>query len=331
MSAFAKGQVKADTVGMLQQNGGALSEQTWLTGTADGLRDRLGEFFLAQVRNGHTRRAYWQAVRQFGIWAGERGLKLGQLRALDVAAYMKDKEATLSLASQKLHLAALRVLFDWLVSGGKLEQNPARSVRTARSSAQRGKTMILSKEQVRALLEELRAEPGLAAKRDLALLSVMLYGFGRVSAVVGMKVGDVYQEQEQWWFRLHEKNGKRLEIPAHPEAMRTVSEWLRAGGLEGKRERALFPSLTPGGKQQQQAMGSNDALRMVKRRARMVGLDERICCHSFRATGITNYLAHGGSLEQAQQLAGHNSPMTTKLYDRNRVRFAIEALERMQF
>jgi integrase len=55
---------------------------------------------------------------------------------------------------------------------------------------------------------------------------------------------------------------------------------------------------------------------MIRRRARKAGIATKIGCHSFRATGITNYLEHKGTLERAQQMAAHSSPRTTKLYDR---------------
>ena len=55
---------------------------------------------------------------------------------------------------------------------------------------------------------------------------------------------------------------------------------------------------------------------MIKRRAVAAGLPPSTCCHTFRATGVTAYLSNGGGLEHAQQIAGHASPKTTKLYDR---------------
>ena len=57
---------------------------------------------------------------------------------------------------------------------------------------------------------------------------------------------------------------------------------------------------------------------MIKRRAEAVGLPYSTCCHTFRATGITTYLQNGGTLEHAQTIANHESPRTTKLYDRTR-------------
>jgi integrase len=55
---------------------------------------------------------------------------------------------------------------------------------------------------------------------------------------------------------------------------------------------------------------------MIKRRARQAGLPQTTCCHTFRATGITSYLQNGGTIEHAQQIANHESPRTTKPYDR---------------
>jgi integrase len=68
---------------------------------------------------------------------------------------------------------------------------------------------------------------------------------------------------------------------------------------------------------------------MVKRRARAAGLPERICCHIFRATGITAYLACGGTIEHAQRIAAHESPRTTKLYDRRADEITLDEVERI--
>jgi integrase len=63
-------------------------------------------------------------------------------------------------------------------------------------------------------------------------------------------------------------------------------------------------------------MSQPDAWRMIRRRAATAGIAAEIGCHTFRATGITAYLANGGALEHAQEMAAHESPRTTKLYDR---------------
>jgi len=72
-----------------------------------------------------------------------------------------------------------------------------------------------------------------------------------------------------------------------------------------------------------------DVLRMVKRRARRAGLPSSTCCHTFRATGITAYLENGGTIENAQAIAAHESPRTTKLYDRTADEITLDEVERI--
>ena len=69
---------------------------------------------------------------------------------------------------------------------------------------------------------------------------------------------------------------------------------------------------------------------MIKRRARAAGLPDTICCHTFRATGITAYLLNGGTLEKAQQIAAHESASTTKLYDRTPDRVSMNEIDKIQ-
>ncbi|MEX0586474.1 MAG: integrase, partial [Pirellulales bacterium] len=72
-----------------------------------------------------------------------------------------------------------------------------------------------------------------------------------------------------------------------------------------------------------------EVLAMIKRRARAAGVSPTTCCHTFRATGITAYLASGGTLEHAQQIADHESPRTTKLYDRTGDAVSVSEIDRI--
>jgi len=76
-------------------------------------------------------------------------------------------------------------------------------------------------------------------------------------------------------------------------------------------------------------MTQPDAWRMIRRRAKRAGVKTKIGCHTFRATGITAYLENGGTLEHAQQIAAHESPRTTKLYDRTTDQVSLDEIERI--
>jgi integrase/recombinase XerD len=68
---------------------------------------------------------------------------------------------------------------------------------------------------------------------------------------------------------------------------------------------------------------------MIRRRAKAVGIETAIGCHTFRATGIMAYLQNGGTLEHAQQIAAHESPRTTKLYDRTSNQISLDEIEKI--
>jgi integrase len=161
--------------------------------------------------------------------------------------------------------------------------------------------------------------PSLVGLRDRALIGVMVYSFTRISAVVAMQVEDYFPAGKRWWVRLHEKGGKRHELPAHHKLEQFLDEYLDATGTRDGGKTPLFRSaLGRTGILTDRSMHRVDAYRMVRRRTAEAGLKGNLGCHVFRATGITAYLEAGGSLENAQAMAAHESPRTTKLYDRTR-------------
>ena len=70
---------------------------------------------------------------------------------------------------------------------------------------------------------------------------------------------------------------------------------------------------------------------MLQRRARAAGIDTAVCNHTFRATGITAYLSHGGTIERAARIAGHRSTRTTQLYDRRSDDVLIDEINKVIF
>ena len=157
----------------------------------------------------------------------------------------------------------------------------------------------------------------------------MLYSFARVSAVLGMRRQDYFGQGSRGWLRLHEKGGKRHDVPVHHRAAAALDAYVEAGGLEEPKA-ALFQTVDPAGRRLTgRALDRRLVLAMIKRRASAAGLPPSTCCHTFRATGITAYLSNGGTLERAQQIAGHASPKTTKLYDRTADTVTVDEIERI--
>jgi site-specific recombinase XerD len=289
---------------------------------------RVLEFFTAQVNNDHTRKAYLNAARRFAQWCEAHELhELAQVQPFHVAAFVKQLQGQFSPPTVKQHLAALRMLFDWLVTGHVIETNPAHPVRGPRYVVTKGKTPVLAADEARAVLEAIDTGT-LIGLRDRALIGVMIYSFARVNAVIGMKVKDYFSQGRRGWVRLHEKGGKEHELPCHHTLEKLLDEYLAAAGIAGDTEGRLFR--TTGRKTgQAQAMWQQDVYRMIRRRAAAAGIKTKIGNHTFRATGITAYLKNKGTLEHAQTLANHASPRTTKLYDRRLDEISLDEVEKI--
>jgi integrase/recombinase XerD len=252
---------------------------------------RFIEFFTANIRK--TRAACARAVKQFFDWCEDRRLELYEIDPLTVAAYVEQLGSRTAKPTVKQHLAAIRQLFAYLTSGGILETNPAASVRGPKYVVKRGKTPVLAAAEARQLLDSIECNT-LIGLRDRALIGVMVYSFARVGAAVAMKSGDLFQHRKRMWLRLHEKGGKRHEVPCHPELEGYLAAWIKAAGIARDKKGSLFQSVGKGERLGDKALSRFDVFHMIKRRAKAAALPYSTCCHTFRATGITTYLENGG-------------------------------------
>ncbi len=296
---------------------------------------RFIEFFTANIRNPNTRVSYGRAVREFCQWCEDHGFRLEALNPVIVAGYIEllghpvEKNGRgYSMPSVKQHLAAIRMLFDYLVTGGVLPMNPASSVRGPKYSIKRGKTPVLSAEEARQLLDAIETDT-IIGLRDRALVGVMVFSFSRISAAISMRVEDYFQAGKRWKFRFMEKGGKYNEVFAHHNAESYLDAYMEAAGIWEEKKGPLFRTIDRTLKLSGRQLHRTDALRMVKRRALAAGLPVSTCNHTFRATGITTYLKNGGRVEVAQQIAGHESARTTGLYDRRDDEVSLDEVEKI--
>ena len=298
---------------------------------------RFLEFFTANIRNKNTRAAYARAVRLFCDWLDEHGVQdLARVNPVLVAAYVEQLGERFSKPSVKQHLAAIRMLMDYLVTGGVLPFNPASSVRGPKHVVKRGKTPVLTAEEARALLDSIPlTQRGRLARRRRPPRP-------RAHRAHGLQLRPRRRRRRDEDRGLL-RPGEALVVPA-PRERRQAPR--RAGPPQ---RRGLHGRLPRGRRAQRREEGSplphdprpqrrahrrsrltrNDALRMIKRRAKAAGLSSAVCCHTFRATGITAYLENGGTIENAQAIAAHESPRTTKLYDRTSDEITLDEVERI--
>jgi site-specific recombinase XerD len=119
-------------------------------------------------------------------------------------------------------------------------------------------------------------------------------------------------------------------MPCHHKLEQFLDTYIDKAGIEENRKEPLFRAaigktkkLGPG------RMSRRDVWYMVRRRAAGAGIETPIDCHTFRATGITDYLTNGGRIEVAQRMAGHVNAKTTGLYDRRNDDISVGEIERI--
>jgi site-specific recombinase XerD len=292
---------------------------------------RYVEFFTANIRNPHTRRAYARAAASFFAWCEGQGLMLLTIRSYDVGTWVEQLQLRHSLPGVKQQLAAVRMLFDWLIVGQVVPMNPAAAVRGPKYVVKTGKTPVLDAEEWRRLVDSIPTE-AVRDLRDRALIATLTYSFARITAALKMKVDDLRPQGAGWRLRLHEKGGKHHEMPCHHALAEALHAYIGTAKIADDKKGWLFRTsprhaadvLTD------RPMNQKDAWSMIRRRAVAAGIMAPIGNHSFRATGITAYLSNGGSLEHAQAMAAHESPRTTKLYDRTSDRLTQDEVERIR-
>ncbi len=213
--------------------------------TGDRARLRFLGFFASAIRNPYTRRAYVRAAVEFLDWCAAVGVPyLPAVQLLHVATWIEGRTRTHAAPTLKQGLAAIRHLFDRLVTGQIVPTNPAGSVRGPSHIVKTGMTPILEAEEARRLLDSIdtRTPAGL---RDRALMALMVYSFARIGAALGIKVEDAYT-QNRLWVRLREKGGKRHEMPCHHNLEAYLDAYLDGAGLRSDPKGTLFRTIGRG-------------------------------------------------------------------------------------
>ncbi|REE18352.1 site-specific recombinase XerD [Paraburkholderia sp. BL27I4N3] len=292
---------------------------------------RFLEFFASAIRNPHTRRAYARAAGDFLAWCAGAGVtSITAVQPLHVAAWIELQTQRSSAPTVKQRLAAIRHLFDWLVTGQIVPHNPAASVRGPSHSTKRGKTPVLDAAEARQLLDSIDATTPIGL-RDRALIALMVFSFARVGAALAMRVDDVYVQHRRLWVRLREKGGKAHAMPCHHTLEAYLHAYLDGTGIGADPKGPLFRTIARGtGQLSTTPLPQANAYAMVRRRALAAGIGTAIGNHTFRATGITAYLKNGGTLENAAAMANHASTRTTQLYDRRHDDISLDEVERIR-
>src|ERR1700756_1164423 len=158
------------------------------------------------------------------------------VQPLYAASCIELQTAAHAAPTVKQRLAAIRHLFDWLVTGQAVPANPAASVRGPSRTVRTGKTPVLDAIDV-------STPVGL---RDRALIALMVLSFARIGAALAMRVEDVYVQQRRLWVRLREKGGKAHAMPCHHTLEAYLHAYLDGTDIVNEPKGPLFRTIARG-------------------------------------------------------------------------------------
>lgn len=277
------------------------------------------EWFV-NIDNPNTRRAYRNDLEEFMTFIGISSPEdLRLVTRAHVLAWRKDLERReLTGGTIRRKLAALSSLFEYLSDANAVTHNPVSGVRRPKVESYEGKTPALGDAQARHLLK-LPAGEDLKAKRDRALLSLLLYHGLRREELSRVTVQDIHARRGVSHLRVHGKGGKVRNIPLHPGTLELLTDYLEASGHVHEKSGALFRPVRNNRTGELYRTLSGDGIyKLVRGYARKLGV--AIGVHALRATAATNALEHEADIAKVQEWLGHANIATTRLYDRRKSR-----------
>jgi integrase/recombinase XerD len=258
--------------------------------------------FLAGYR-GATQDAYRMDLRLFAAWCAQQDKSLFKVQRVDIESYARQLEARgRARSTVARRLCTVAGFYRYAEQEGLIDRSPAAHVRRPRLDYQ-SHAIGLDRNELGALL----VAAGLAGPREHALMSLLVLNGLRISEALGVDIDDLSVERGHRTVTVLRKGGKVVIMPLAPRVARALDLAIgdRVGG-------PVF--LADSGRR----MDRHAASRMVRRVARVAGLDKHISPHTLRHAFITAALDAGVPLRDVQEAASHADPRTTMRYDRGR-------------
>jgi integrase/recombinase XerC len=186
--------------------------------------------------------AYMTAVGRFFGWCEQHQIgQLADIEPLHVAAYIEALGLDFEKPTVKQHLAGIRTLFDWLVTGQVVATNPAHAVRGPKHVVKTGKTTVLDSDQARTLLDsiDISTVVGLRDRALIALIDLQFCSCQRRRGDGRRRLPP--QGQTLVGPPAHEKGGKRHEMPAHHNLEAYLDAYIEAAGIRDEKKRPPLP------------------------------------------------------------------------------------------
>lgn len=282
------------------------------------------DFLHLSIKSDDSRQTYRSATSLFFRFCDDIEITdLLDVEPIHVRQYLDYRTKELArVASARTHFSAIKGFFQFLVEKGFVSSNPAASVSYAFVNNNKGKTDIISAEDVRKLILSIPDDPKDILRpakqtdlRDKALIALMAYTFVRIGGALSANVESIRYDNGVMWLDMVEKGSKEHSLPLSGAPREYLEHYISVCGLV-EPSAPLFQSANRNGELSGKRYDRGNSRRMISSRAKALGISGKTKNHTFRATGITHFLESGGRIDDAQDIANHSDSSTTKRYDR---------------
>ncbi|SFM85751.1 site-specific tyrosine recombinase XerD [Thermodesulforhabdus norvegica] len=270
----------------------------------------LGHLRVERGLSEHTLNAYGRDLRDFLLFLGESVAESpgpGDVDGETIRSYLNYLAGTCSPRTQARKLSALRTFFGFLVREGVVKVNPAKKVSFPKG--RRELPNFLSLDEVARLLAAPDNETPIGL-RDRAILE-LLYATGiRVSELTGLTLERV--KIDPGFLIVFGKGSKERVVPLGEYAIEALNEYLSRGRPVLIKGRNTSPVLFVN--KNGRALTRLGVWKLIKKYARMAGINRDVTPHVLRHTFATHLLEHGVDLRSLQAMLGHATISSTQVY-----------------
>ncbi len=278
------------------------------------------EIWLADFNNNNTSPTYRAGVEQFVKMFSIKDLEgLKVVSNKHIVAFKKLLvEEGRSNSTVNNRLSAVSSFYNYLIEQGALSHNPTVGIRRMKNERDRVKSICLSPQEGRRVIEAPEGS-SLMAQRDRALLSVLFFTGCRESEICRLQVKDFFAEHGFFILEFKVKGGKRNRVALHNACAVEINRYLDMAGHAGDSDSPLFLPIKTKDKLSQRAFHRQSIIYIWNKYTRKAGI-VGTSPHSARTTFITTALENNCPIEHVQSTVSHSRTETTKMYDKRKVR-----------
>lgn len=275
------------------------------------MQRRIDDFirFLAVERG--LSEAYQNSVHQtlqsLADWMEKSKLAITEIGTDELSDFLNQRKAQgLGTSSRRLSTVHLKIFFRWLAAKGDIGMDPAEPLQAAKPERKLPST--LSVREIRNWLESIPTEHPLG-RRDKAILELFYSSGLRLAELCAARLE--WLDNEEGFLRVTGKGKKTRLVRVGSDALKALANYLsneRPNLLKPHSSSQIFLSVRG------RPLTPERIRQIVKRRAKLAGIDSQVYPHLLRHSFATHLLEGGADLRVIQELLGHADIATTQIY-----------------